>query len=744
MIDVLKRPPGGRARRKLPRLSRPAAVGLLSLLLLASASVVAFGDIITPNPIPTGLVAVGPTEEPDGFPSWYKDSSAAGVRVEPCLDNTNPLCNILPDTLPNPDAPVSFPDNFPDEFFYAVADNNMAPAAGVKLVTRLALEAAFANGAPAAGDQIVFGRVRFFYSGLKAGETYTITHPYGVDKITAEQDPGAADGVGRIRFTEDVGITPGGFGEALKSRIGPFLSWTTGAPDGYLGDPAVEHAVKGSPYGTNFVRIEGPGISAGTTSGCPTASADCLQSDLFSVSGKLATNGGVGVDRVTYSRSATDTNGGTLNVFANSDVAPQTLEIADQSATKHFDPTQLKGANGRFDGIIAYTGAEPPTTVKVTNTSDVPDSVKADVPVTDLVTGSAVFDADTGTLTVKAASSDAVSAPALTVTGFGAMDASGQLIASAPAAPADVTVKSEKGGSVTLPVSLTGAGFAPIPVVAIAGPNQKVVKGATVTLDATSSSGPITGYQWTQVACGAQFTPSGPVTLTNADQAKATFTAPDPAPNTTVAACFRLTVTGSGGPKTDRLRVDIIDSAPTPIADAGPDQVVAQGSVVTLNGAKSIDTTGYSWKQVAGTPVTLSDANVAKPTFRFPKKNDVLKFELTAKNAGTVTTTDVVQISTTPDRLATTLVQYTTSKKEWNIRGTSTVFGPGVTITVHNGSSLTGQEIGKATVDAAGDWTLRISPSAVAPAGTAPKVSIESTSGGRLEGTSALAVTVKN
>jgi hypothetical protein len=719
-------------------MSRPVAVTLLlSVLLAAIASVVAFGDIVgTPNA--GGLVAVGPTEEPDGFPSWYRDST--GLRVEPCLDNHNPLCNILPDTLqdPNPDANVTFPTNFPDEFFYAVADSTMAPTTGVKLVTRLALEAAFANGAPAAGDQIVFGRVRFFYSGLKAGETYTITHPYGVDTFVAEQSPGEAAGVGRIRFTEDVGITPGQFGDVLKSRIGPLLKWDTGAPAGYLGDPAVDHVITGSPNGTNFVRIEGPGISAGATSGCATPSADCLQSDLFSVSGKLATNGGVGVDRVTYARAASDTGGGTLSVFANSDAAPQSLEITGSG----LDQTRLRGGGGRYVGRIPYTNAggagAPPGTVKVTNTSDTPDATK-DVPVTDDITATAVYNTDAvaatdgGTLTVTAQSSDAVTKPVLTATGYGDLAADGTLVAHPAGAPPAVTVTSKAGGSVTVPVSLTGAVLKPSAPVAVAGPNQTVLKDAKVTLDGSSSTGSIKTYKWDQVqpATGPA-DPAVTISPDAASPAKATFTAPSVTADTTLR--FRLTVTGAGGTAKDALTVKVLAATPAgPTADAGPDQSVAQDGVVTLNGAKSLNTTSYSWEQVVGTTtaVTLTGADTAKPTFRFPKKNETLTFRLTAKNAGGQST-DTVQVSTTPDRLSTTAVQYTTSKKEWRVGGDDTLFGPGVTVTVHNGPTLAGPVVGRTTVDTLGAWLVRPGDPAIVPAATSPTVSIESSAGGRL------------
>ncbi|MCX6020600.1 MAG: chitobiase/beta-hexosaminidase C-terminal domain-containing protein [Chloroflexi bacterium] len=43
-------------------------------------------------------------------------------------------------------------------------------------------------------------------------------------------------------------------------RIGPFLTWDPAippaAPVGYIGDPAIPHAITGSPYGTNYFKVE--------------------------------------------------------------------------------------------------------------------------------------------------------------------------------------------------------------------------------------------------------------------------------------------------------------------------------------------------------------------------------------------------------------------------------------------------------------------------------------------------------
>jgi hypothetical protein len=83
---------------------------------------------------------------------------------------------------------------------------------------------------------------------------------------------------------------------------------------------------------------------------------------------------------------------------------------------------------------------------------------------------------------------------------------------------------------------------------------------------------------------------------------------------------------GSGtvtGENVTNIAVDCSDGTNTPpVANAGPDQNVATGSTVTVNGSGSWDSDGdtlnYSWSitaKPAGSTVALSSATIVKPTF---------------------------------------------------------------------------------------------------------------------------------
>lgn len=250
---------------------------------------------------------------PVGYPVYYEDRPIApaleGLRLTIC-PAVDPMCISAP---VDPLDPASVALNTGDEGFYWAADARVNTGtlpggrAGRGLLV-LALEAAFGgDGSVVDGNQMVFGRIRIRIDTPRAG-TYTVTHPYGTNTFVVTQaDMDATGGRRAINYTEDIGgFNPFQyqaafrldephqmFDRALYSKIGPnFLTWTTFPDDPalkkvlptdppadpplvvqYIGDPAVEHAVTGSPFGNNFFRIQGPSVN--------------VQSNLFTVSGKV-------------------------------------------------------------------------------------------------------------------------------------------------------------------------------------------------------------------------------------------------------------------------------------------------------------------------------------------------------------------------------------------------------------------------------------------------------------------------
>jgi hypothetical protein len=72
-----------------------------------------------------------------------------------------------------------------------------------------------------------------------------------------------------------------------------------------------------------------------------------------------------------------------------------------------------------------------------------------------------------------------------------------------------------------------------------------------------------------------------------------------------------------------------------PVAHAGADQVVEEGTRVALDGSGSADVDGdrltFAWTQIAGTTVTLDLADPAQPVFTapdVPRDGETLTFQL--------------------------------------------------------------------------------------------------------------------
>ena len=152
-----------------------------------------------------GLAAVGAIDPANGYPRWYLDKN--GLQLGQCLDAANPAdpC-VLAGTFPNPGQPISFPNNFPDEFFYwrtTTTINNIGNVGGRALLvmsTQGGFGGATGTAADGAGAQIVFARyrVRVLPNGLVPNATYVVTGPFGVQSFVATA-------TGTINFTVDQG-----------------------------------------------------------------------------------------------------------------------------------------------------------------------------------------------------------------------------------------------------------------------------------------------------------------------------------------------------------------------------------------------------------------------------------------------------------------------------------------------------------------------------------------------------------
>jgi hypothetical protein len=212
----------------------------------------------------------------NGYPSFVSDGvSSVDLPKDPATgtlvgDGLTAPTLIFDAVLPGNS--VSVNAGFGTEAFFYLCNSNATQTDGSRALLVLGVEAAYGSGEPDPAfnyDQMIFARVRVSFTPSAEG-LYTVTHPWGVEKI----DVTAADAGARLVYTTDWGgfaAVPGtpvvqSFDRILYSpKKWSFMKATAFAPGvdttAWLGDGVTVSTITPGING-NVFRIQGPSVSA--------------------------------------------------------------------------------------------------------------------------------------------------------------------------------------------------------------------------------------------------------------------------------------------------------------------------------------------------------------------------------------------------------------------------------------------------------------------------------------------------
>lgn len=503
---------------------------------------------VNTTPVPaTGLAEVGAVSATTTFPTWYRDTNGLTLDLMEAAD-----ANGISDPV-NPAIPFSQQVGFNAEGFWWSAEASIPTAAGQALLVQ-AVEAAFAPAEFALdGNQSAFARIRIRVDVTTAG-TYTVTYPYG-QKTYPNVDP-----LEGINDTVDIGcfskaecsaqVDP--FSGALAGDVGPFLTWDTFNESAALSDPllsvggrryvgviAQEHAIKGSPTGNNFFRVEGPNIGG--------AGVNTIETTLFAVTGRLA-----------------DATAPVITLHGASPVnATQNTVYTDAGATA------LDDQGGNLTGSIQVTGLPVDTSTLGAKT------------VTYTVTdGAGRTTVATRTVNVVAAGGVDVAAPVITLLGTTPVS----VVAGTPYIDAGATALDDFDGDITANIAtvstvntaVIGAYTVTYNVSDAAVPPNAaipVVRTVNVVADTVAPIISLTGSNPVFVLRGAAYTDAGATATDNVDgNLTARIVTVNPV-NTSVVGAYTITYNVSDAATNPAVQVtrtvNVVNTLPTGLAAVG-------------------------------------------------------------------------------------------------------------------------------------------------------------------------------
>ncbi|MEY4754244.1 MAG: hypothetical protein RJA44_1919 [Pseudomonadota bacterium] len=538
-------------------------------------------------------VTTGPLNPVDGFPEYVTDST--GVTVQRCLD---PLVCFFDPIVPTD--PFSLQIGSGGEAFYWGADailTNPAGHATLKLV--MAAETAFLqagpNGEPINGSQFPFLRIRVVLDAPADG-IYTLEHPYGAEKFEVVGATGNRD----IFFTVDSGFAPN---STVTGKVGPFLK-STAAPVGFMGDAnGLPTTVTGSPCGRNSVRLTGV---TPTGAAIDFGGVTELVTNAFTVQGRLydgKVQTPLNSTRLTYTRDAS--GAGQIDAFGAS-MATAALTVKDGptipaassriAAPVALDRTAITPTDAVNSTSVVVDANVVPPIVQLTAASPTTDTTSLNLKLLDLVDISqADYDPATGVLSVSAASSDQLQAPALTLRDFGPFTVGSPIKTVTTVAPPGVVhVDSAAGGSATALVRVVSSA----PPSAPTGLAGTALSSTSVALNWTDTSGNENGFTIYSVDAAGKLTQVG-----SASQNATTYTVS----GLTAATAYTFQVFAVNGAGSSGSNTFTVDTLPLPLAPSAvtPSLSATPGSIVVNWADNSSDETGFAVSRATVTAGTV-------------------------------------------------------------------------------------------------------------------------------------------